>query len=135
MLNIPKHASRVDAPREAGFTLLEMIVVIAIMGLVLGLLASSFPPRSHWLDMQAAARNVAEAMRDARGSAIVQGHPVALTLPPLPAWLAVTLQPASGIVFLPDGSASGGTVLLDGNGRELAVSADWLTGAVTIHGP
>ena len=27
------------------------------------------------------------------------------------------------------------TVLLDGGGRELAVSADWLTGAVAIHGP
>jgi hypothetical protein len=54
-------------------------------------------------------------------------------LPHLPAWLAVSVQaPPGGIVFAPDGSASGGRVLLDGDGRHVDVTADWLTGAVQI---
>ena len=118
---------------EAGFTLLEMIVVIAVMGLILLLVTGFGPPRSGRLEARAAAQQVAEAMRAARGRAIAQGQPVALTLPHLPAWLAVTIQaPPSGIIFAPDGSASGGRVLLDGDGQDVAVSADWLTGRVQI---
>ncbi len=127
--------ARDRASRQAGFTLLEMIVVIAVMGLVLAMLAGYGPPRSHWLDTKAAAREVADAMRAGRGRAIVEGHPVALRLPPMPAWLGVTVQaPPGGIVFLPDGSASGGQVLLDDAGRHITVTADWLTGRVRIDG-
>jgi general secretion pathway protein H len=118
---------------ESGFTLLEMLVVIAVMGLILLLVTGYGPPRSHRVEAQAAAQQVAEAMRDARGRAIAQGHQVAFTLPHLPAWLAVSVQaPPGGIVFAPDGSASGGRVLLDGDGRHVDVTADWLTGAVQI---
>lgn len=118
---------------DSGFTLLEMIVVIAVMGLILALITGFGPPRSHWLEEQAAARQVVEAMRAARGSAIAQGQPVALRLPHLPPWLAVSVQaPPGGIVFAPDGSASGGRVRLDGNGREIAITADWLTGRALI---
>ncbi len=118
---------------ECGFTLLEMLVVIAVMGLILLLVTGYGPPRSHRVEAQAAAQQVAEAMRAARGRAIAQGQPVAFTLPHLPAWLTVSVQaPPGGIVFAPDGSASGGRVLLDGDGRDVAVTADWLTGAVQI---
>jgi general secretion pathway protein H len=121
---------------EAGFTLLEMIVVIVIMGLAMAMLAGFGPPRSHWLETQSAARQVAQAMRDARGRAIVQGQPVALVLPHVPAWLAISVQaPPGGIVFAPDGSASGGRVLLGARGTDIAVSADWLTGKVQINAP
>jgi general secretion pathway protein H len=118
---------------DSGFTLLEMLVVIAVMGLILLLITGYGPPRSHFLEEQAAARDVAAAMRAARGQAIAGGQPVAFTLPRLPAWLAVSVQaPPGGIVFAPDGSASGGRVLLDGNGREVVITADWLTGRAQI---
>ncbi len=118
---------------ESGFTLLEMLVVIAVMAVAMLLIANFGPPRSHWLETQAAARQVAEAMRDARGRAIVQGQPQPLVLPHLPVWLAISVQaPPGGIVFAPDGSASGGSVLLGGPGTDIAVSADWLTGQVRI---
>ncbi len=119
--------------RQAGFTLLEMLVVIAVMGLILAMVTGFGPPRSHRLELQLAAQQVAEAMRSARGEAIAQGRLVPVTLPRLPAWLAVAVQaPQGGLVFAPDGSASGGQVVLDGGGREITISADWLSGAVRI---
>lgn len=120
--------------RQAGFTLLEMLVTIAVMALVLAMAANFMQPRSHRLETEIAARQVAQAMRAARGQAIASGAPVVFALPRLPAWLAVSLQaPPGGISFAPDGSASGGRVLLDGDGPELVISVDWLTGRVDIH--
>jgi len=121
---------------SSGFTLMEMLVVIAIMGAILALVTGFGPPRSHRLLAEAAARNLADAMRDARGQAIAQGHPVALIMPPSPAWLTVSIDaPPGGIVFFPDGSSTGGSVLLRGDGRATDVVADWLTGRVQINGP
>jgi general secretion pathway protein H len=120
---------------QAGFTLLEMLVVIAVMALILALVTQFGPARSHRLEAQAAAQNIANAMRTARGRAIAQGQPVKLVLPAVPGWLSVTVQaPAGGIIFAPDGSASGGRVRLDGGGQDLTVSADWLSGRVRVDG-
>lgn len=121
--------------KKTGFTLLEMMVVLAVMGLVLALVVGFGQPRSHRLEAQAAARQVAAALRDARGQAIAEGIPVAFRLPQLPPWLTVFIQaPPGGIIFAPDGSASGGEVLLDGAGRRTAITTDWLTGRVAING-
>ncbi len=108
-------------------------MTIAVMGLTLALLASFMQPRSRRLEMESAARGVAEAMRLARGQAIAEGEPVAPTMPRLPDWLSVVLQaPGGGIVFAPDGTSSGGRVLLAGAGERVAVTVDWLTGRVEI---
>ncbi|GAB0120251.1 pilus assembly FimT family protein [Acidisoma sp. 7E03] len=120
---------------QAGFTLLEMLVTVAVMGIVLAVLAGVTRPQSHRLELQAAAREVARAMRLARGAAMVGGAPVSLALPRLAPWLTVVEQPSvGGIVFTPDGASSGGTVLLAGAGLSAAVHADWLTGRVDIDG-
>ncbi len=125
-----------NANRTSGFTLLEMLVVIAIMGLVLAMLTGFRQPKSQWLQTQTAARQVAQALREARGEAIAEGHPVAPQLPHLPAAIPVNIQaPPGGIVFSPDGSASGGTVLLGGGGKQIAVNIDWLTGRVATIAP
>jgi general secretion pathway protein H len=130
----PRHARELTAA-QAGFTLLEMLVVIAVMALILVLVTQFGPPRSHRLEAQATAQNIANTMRMARGRAIAQGQPVKLVLPAVPDWLSVTVQsPAGGISFAPDGSASGGRVRLHGDGQDLIVSADWLTGRVRIDG-
>ena len=113
-----------------------MLVVIAIMGLVLAMLTSFRQPKSQWLQTQTAAREVAQAMREARGEAIAEGHPVAPLLPHLPADIAMTVQaPPGGIVFAPDGSASGGQILLGNEGKQITVNIDWLTGRVATDAP
>jgi general secretion pathway protein H len=135
----------ISPSNKAGFTLLEMLVVIAVMGVALILITGYGQPHSRRLEIQAAARQVAMAMRNARGLAITRGEPVALVMPHLPPWLQVTVEaPAGGIVFAPDGSASGGEVILGGApagafGQDPArqtvtVSDDWLTGSVQING-
>ncbi len=122
------------ADGESGFTLMEMLVVIAVMALTMLLIANYMQPHSHWLQTQAAGRQVAEAMRDAHGQAITQGEPVALVLPHLPPWLHAVEAPPNGVLFNPDGSSSGGSVLLGSAGeRSLTVTADWLTGRVQIN--
>jgi general secretion pathway protein H len=119
---------------QAGFTLLEMLVTVAVMGIVLAVLTGFMRPHSHRLEIEAAARDVARSMRTARAAAISNGAPVALVLPALPAGLTAAEQaPRGGIVFAADGSSSGGQVLLSGEGQRAAVSADWLTGRVDIH--
>jgi len=121
---------------NAGFTLLEMLVVIAVMGLIMAALAVYGPPKSRWMETRAAARAVAGAMLAARGEAMVTGQDVAVNLPPVADWLAESVQaPGRKILFSPDGSSSGGTVVLDDAGRRLAVTADWLTGRVSIVSP
>jgi general secretion pathway protein H len=144
---------------QAGFTLIEMIVVLAVLGLVAGLVLSRGPPRSAALEMRAAANAVAQTLRVARTRAIMSNQRVMVALDPRTATLRVgvgaprslpagvtmsvittadlastgagTAGPA-GIAFLPDGSSSGGRVELATGTRHMQVGVDWLTGRVSI---
>lgn len=136
---------------DAGFTLIEVLVVLAILGLTAGLVATRGPGRNAALDLRAASGEVARAMRLARTQAIAGNAPVPVVLDPAAAGYRVGDGPprrlAAGIdlsvvavagaglptiLFTPDGSSSGGRVELAAAGRRVQVSVEWLTGRVVV---
>lgn len=136
--------------RQAGFTLIEMLVVLVIMSIIGGIVLTRGPARSVALDMQAASGTVASALRLARGRAIATNEPVVVLFNPAAATLQVGSDPARSlprgfglaitsagdqgpaIRFLPDGSSTGGRVVVAGEGRAMQVGVDWLTGRVRV---
>jgi general secretion pathway protein H len=129
------HASR----NQAGFTLLEMIVVIVIMTMVAGLVLVRQPWHSVGLNTDATLRALTNGLRLARSRAIAQNRTVSVVTAPggfsvdggvvwkLPP--EETLSP-SQVVFMPDGGSTGGTMILDVGSRRIAVDVNWLTGRV-----
>jgi general secretion pathway protein H len=128
--------------RESGFTLLEMIIVLVILGLMLALVVTRGPMHSARLDTEAAARELAGALRLARGRAIAQDRSVSIVLTPhtyqvdgLPQHTVpadVALAGNASIRFAPDGSSSGGTLLVQTPTSRTTIVVSWLTGSVEV---
>ncbi|MBV8740062.1 MAG: GspH/FimT family pseudopilin [Alphaproteobacteria bacterium] len=139
----------------SGFSLIELLVVLAVLGFALVLIVGYRAPWSSGLSLRGTAAELAAELRLARSQAIAENHPVAFALdlaghryqvgngPPhaLPAQLAVALLTISGerrggtvgdIRFNPDGSSTGGRIMLADGARRVAVGVDWLSGRVRI---
>jgi general secretion pathway protein H len=132
---------------EAGFTLIEMIVVIAVVGLIGGLVLMRQPWSSAGFEREATQRALTDALRLARSRAIAQGRNVSVLtgtagfsvdggpVRTVPAHEALS---ASHIVFMPDGGSSGGTIVLAAGQKRTAMTVNWLTGRVRasdLEGP
>lgn len=142
--------------RSCGFTLVELLVVMAIMAFVMGLVATSISRSISGAESRVAARKLTVALRYTRtrailtktqtiflvdteartyqapGKAIVElpeGMDVILTT----ARSELTSESAGGIRFFPDGGSTGGHVELIVNGREYRVNVAWLTGEATLE--
>jgi general secretion pathway protein H len=143
------------AAASAGFTLIEMIVVLGVLALVMGLAAGLGRSPGGASKMRFAANEIAAALRLARSEAIINGRKSELSFDlanrtwqlragvphALPAGVTARLltirdevvdDVVARIGFWPDGSSSGGRLTLDGQGRRITVGVDWLTGRVSL---
>ena len=128
---------------NAGFTLIEMVVVLAVLALALGLVLTHGPVRSQRLELDSAARQVAGALRLARSRAIAQERPVSFALDArgysldrgAPVIWGAAVSPGGNrlVVFTPDGGSSGGLIVLREGDRAVAIGVDWLTGRVVVR--
>ncbi len=153
LAELTSRARRAEDPK--GFSLIELLVVLVIMSLTLVLIVGYRAPWSSGLSLRGVAAELAAELRLARSQAIAENHPVVLALdlaghryqigngPPhaLPAQLAIALLTISGerrggtigdIRFNPDGSSTGGRIVLADGARRVAVGVDWLSGRVRI---
>jgi general secretion pathway protein H len=152
--DIPSGAA-VPADPRAGFTLIEMIVVIAILGVTLALIGFKLQPVSPATHARAAAEEISGALRSARSLALVSNRSVVFTLdmsPPGYRWGSKTQRSLPGDVSLglltgrdlvnsaaegsirfdPDGGSTGGRVAIHGGGQLWWVGVDWLSGRVSL---
>lgn len=128
---------------SAGFTVIEMIVVLAVLALALGLVITHGPVRSQRLELDAAARGVAGALRLARSRAIAEERTVVFALDAsgyrldrgAPTTWSGDVSPQGNrlVVFTPDGGSSGGRIILREGERAVAIGVDWLTGRVIVR--
>ena len=141
-------------PRR-GFTLIELLIVVAVMGFVMLLFVGYKAPWSRTLGLKGTAAELASGLRLARSQAIADNRPVAMIVDvaahryrigdarpqPLPARIAIGLLTVNGekldatagdIRFNPDGSSTGGRIVLADGTERVAVGVDWLTGRVTV---
>ncbi|WAH56023.1 prepilin-type N-terminal cleavage/methylation domain-containing protein [Pseudomonas silvicola] len=137
--------------RARGFTLLEMLVVIVLIGVAAGLVGYGLQRGLHSASERKALAQVVNTLRAARVQAIVTGQPARARFdlqqrtvqapgkPPVqwPKEWQVRVQTAEGLgagfEFYPDGGASGGNVLITQGPRRWRVDVAWLTGAVRLR--
>ena len=143
-------------PGQAGVSLLEMLLVIALVAAASLLATAAMSGGFGGLQLRSSARQVAAQLRYARAQAIATGTPQQFTIDPaahawtapngrhgeIPARLGIAffgareVQPRQGegaIRFFPDGAATGGRVRLTRGSAAWDVNVKWLTGEVAVR--
>jgi general secretion pathway protein H len=143
--------SRASASACKGFSLVELIVVMALVAMLTGLAAVSLGGRSEEGLLRRDAALAASIAAEARLRAISSGKPVELLVAPEADALfipgseprgmrrGVTAALLNGertavdrISFYPGGGSSGGEIVLRSAAAGIAISIDWLTGEARI---
>lgn len=140
---------------DAGFSLLEIMIALAILALAMGLVGVGFARSSAGFRFDAATQDLALSLREANARALRSGREIVVVIDvdgrryqlqqdqpvALPEGAGIRVvsggqvmnaerQPA--IIFYPNGGSSGGAITLTEQDRSATLSVDWLTGAVGI---
>ncbi len=141
--------------RAHGFTLLEMLAVILLIGIAAAAVSISVTQGLASARVRAASSELAGAMRATRAQAIVRGQEQNFDVDTransyrnvkqqdvrLPKGLKVSITSAKEdqpndhtgrIRFFPDGSSTGGRITLQSGKRQWHVNVSWLTGEVRV---
>ena len=148
-------SKHVRASRANGFTLLEMLAVILLVGIAAAAVSVSVTQGLASARVRAASSELAGALRATRAQAIVRGEEQHFDVDTransydgakrhdvrLPNGLRVSITSAKDdqpndhtgrIRFFPDGSSTGGRITLQSGRREWHVNVSWLTGEVRV---
>lgn len=131
--------------RSGGFTLIELMLALAVMALIAGLALPRVYPGSGAANARVTAYSVAALLRADRNAAIRTGTTVTTRIAPdgvsgsaggvtIAPDIALSLRgaPDGSISFLPDGRSSGGAISLRRDRTVLSVLVNPLTGGVQI---
>lgn len=135
---------------ERGFSLVELIVVIAILSIALAAAVPLAGSLRQSMAVDVAARELALGLRTARAAAIYGNKEATFMLDGaagqywsdaaparkrLPAQVAFSPEQrtVAEIRFFPDGGASGGTIVLTDARRSAAIQIDALTGRASVN--
>jgi general secretion pathway protein H len=121
---------------DAGFTLVELLVSLAIVALAAAGMASFWPQRGGQLALQTAAQTLAADLRQARGQAIAQNRIVVIEIGAaqrrLPKGVTIADGSAATISFRGDGTTAGGEIALQAQRRQATVRVARLSGRVEV---
>lgn len=139
---------------EAGFSLLEIMIALAILALSVALVGAAFGRSSIGFRFDATAQELTLNLREAQARALRSGRDVAIVIDvdtrryrlqedtevQMPEGIALNVISAGEVMassrrpvisFAPDGGSTGGAITLSLEDRSTTISIDWLTGAVT----
>ncbi|MFM9827779.1 MAG: Tfp pilus assembly protein FimT/FimU [Sphingomonas sp.] len=132
--------------RAAGFTLIEALVVVAITGLISALAFPRLEAAIAAQEFRTSTATLVRALQGARAQAIRSGDAASVAIAEgghsvavadaapvmLPADYVVSSDQASVIRFFPDGTSTGGRLVLVSQDHRVALSVQPSTGRVTV---
>jgi general secretion pathway protein H len=141
--------------RTRGFTLVELVVVVALIAAAMAMAATVFSAGLPGQQLRGAARELAAQLRYTRAQALVTGRSQRFLLDTstrewqapnrhegrVPAKIDIIATVASSerpspqvaaIRFFPEGAATGGRIVLKRSTAAWQVDVDWLTGEVSV---